>query len=156
MGGTMRRLLSAGLLAVVSTAGLTACPAPQPPGGIDPDGLTAWKAKLENVQPASSPPPLIRNVLNAAIRAGVPVVCPALAGQAAPEWRSFVTATCDSIVASDDPFTTTTQTLPALCAGDPPIGASVFPTLAAPLTATCPLILQLPPLLNLTQYVLLF
>ena len=41
-------------------------------------------------------------------------------------------------------------------AGNPPIGATVFPTLATPLTATCPLILQLPPLLKLTQYVPLF
>jgi hypothetical protein len=152
----MRRLFAAAGVAVLSMVGLTACPAPQPPGGLDPAGMTAWKRTLTDVQPASSPPPLIRNVLNAAIRAGVPVACPALANQAAPEYRAFVTATCDSIVASDDPFTTTTQVLPALCAGNPPIGASVFPTLATPITATCPLILQLPAILKLTQYVPLF
>ena len=153
----MRRLIAAGGLAVLSMLGLTACPgSTPPPGGIDPVGLKSWQSTLEHPAPVSTPPPLIRNVLNAAIRAGVPVVCPALAGQAAPEWQPFVTATCDSIVASDDPFTTTTQTLPALCAGNPPIGASVVPTLATPLTATCPLLVQLVPLLNLTQYVPLF
>jgi hypothetical protein len=153
----MRRLIAAGGLAVLFMVGLTACPgSTSPPGGIDPVGLQKWKTTLEHPQVVSNPPPLIRNVLNVAIRAGIPVVCPAHAGQAAPEWRSFVTATCDSIVASDDQFTTTTTTLPALCAGNPPIGASVFPTLATPLTATCPLILQLPPLLKLTQYVPLF
>jgi hypothetical protein len=153
----MRRLIAAGGLAVLSMVGLTACPgSTSPPGGIDPVGLQKWKTTLEHPKVVSNPPPLVRNVLNVAIRAGVPVVCPSLANQAAPEWRSFVTATCASIVASDDPFTTTTTTLPALCAGTPPIGASVFPTLATPLTATCPLILQLPPLLKLTQYVPLF
>jgi hypothetical protein len=153
----MRRLIAAGGLAVLSMVGLTACPgSTSPPGGLDPAAVQAWKSKLENVTPASKPPPLVRNVLNVAIRAGVPVVCPSLANQAAPEWRSFVTLTCDSIVASDDPFTTTTTTLPALCAGNPPIGASVFPQLATPLTATCPLLVQLVPLLNLTQYVPLF
>lgn len=54
---------------------------------------------------------------------------------------------------SDDPFTTVTTTLPALCAGDPPLGASVFPTLAPVLPATCPLLVTLPELLGLTQYV---
>jgi len=145
----MRRVLSVvGTLASVVV--LTACPGPQPVPNQD---LTAWKHKLENVTPPPSPPPLIRNVLNTAIRQGVPVACPALASQAAPEYRTFVTATCDSIVASDDPFTTMTEVLPALCAGNPPIGASVFPNLAPAITATCPLIVQLAPLLGLTQYV---
>jgi hypothetical protein len=147
----MRRMLTVGLVAV-SMVLLTACPAPTSP----PDPMAAWKNKLENVTPPKSPPPLIRNVLNVAIRAGVPVACPALAAQAAPEFKSFVTGTCASIVASDDPFTTTTQVLPALCAGDPPIGASVFPNLAPAITATCPLIVQLPTILKLTQYVPLF
>ena len=148
----MRRVLSvAGVLASVVV--LTACPSPQPGPNQD---LTAWKSKLENVTPPPSPPPLIRNLLNAAIRQGVPVACPALTAQAAPEYRTFVTATCASIVASDDPFTTTTQVLPALCAGNPPIGASVFPNLAPAITATCPLIVQLPAILKLTQYVPLF
>src|SRR5262249_5637819 len=147
----------AGGLAVLSMVGLTACPGSQPPpGGLDAAGVAAWKHTLVDVKPVSNPPPLIRNVLNAAIRAGVPVACPALAGQAAPEYQAFVTATCDSIVASDDPFTTTTQVLPALCAGSPPIGASVFPSIAPVITATCPLIVQLPTILKLTQYVPLF
>jgi hypothetical protein len=110
----MRRLIAAGSLAVLSMVGLTACPgSTSPPGGIDPVGLQKWQATLEHPKVVSNPPPLVRNVLNVAIRAGVPVVCPSLANQAAPEWRSFV-------------------------------------------TATCPLILQLPPLLELTQYVPLF
>jgi len=147
----MRRTLMVGLAAVALVV-LTACPGPQP----TPDPLAAWKYKLEHVTPPASPPPLIRSVLNIAIRTGVPVVCPALTAQAAPEYRAFVTATCASIVASNDPFTTLTQVLPALCAGNPPVGASVFPNIAPALTATCPLILQLPALLNLTQYVPLF
>jgi len=148
----MRRVLSVvGTLASVVV--LTACPGSQPGPNQD---LTAWKDKLENVTPPASPPPLIRNILNAAIRKGVPLACPALASQAAPEYRTFVSATCDSIVASDDPYTTVTQVLPALCAGNPPIGASVFPNIAPAITATCPLIVQLPPILGLTQYVPLF
>lgn len=148
----MRRMLSvAGIL--VSVVLLTACPGPRPGPNQD---LTAWKSKLEHVTVPASPPPLIRQVLNVAIRHGVPVACPALSSQAAPEYRTFVTATCASIVASNDPYTTTTQVLPALCAGNPPIGASVFPNLAPALTATCPLIVQLPALLSLTQYVPLF
>ena len=148
----MRRLLSvAGTLMAVVV--LTACPGPGPGPNQD---LTAWKNKLENVTPPNKPPPLIRNLLNVAIRQGVPIACPALASQAAPEFRTFVTATCDSIVASDDPYTTMTQVLPALCAGNPPIGASVFPNLAPAITATCPLIVQLVPILGLTQYVPLF
>ncbi len=59
-------------------------------------------------------------------------------------------------MASNDPFTTVTQVLPALCAGDPPLGATVFPTLATPISATCPLLVQLPGILGLTQYVPLF
>lgn len=147
----MRRTLMIGL-AAVSLVVMTGCPGPGPA----PDPLAAWKNKLEHVTPPSSPPPLVRNLLNVAIRAGVPVACPALTAQAAPEYKAFVTATCDSIVASDDPFTSVTQTLPALCVGNPPIGASVFPNLAAPITATCPLLLQLPTILKLTQYVPLF
>jgi hypothetical protein len=148
----MRRLLSvAGIL--FATVALTACPGPQPPPALD---VTAWQNTLENVTPPPSPPPLIRNVLNVGIRAGVPIVCPALAAQAAPAYQSFVTATCASIVASNDPFTTVTQVIPALCAGSPPIGTLVFPNLAPVIIATCPLIVQLPTLLKLTQYVPLF
>jgi hypothetical protein len=153
----MRRLIAALGLAVLSMVGLTACPgSTSPPGGVDPIGLQQWQTTLEHPKVVSNPPPLVRSVLNVAIRAGIPVVCPSLANQAAPAYRAFVTATCDSIVKSDDPFTTATTTLPALCTGNPPIGAAVFPTLATPLTATCPLILQLPALLKLTQYVPLF
>ena len=110
---------------------------------------TAWP-------PASHPPPLVRELLNVGIRTGVPIVCPGLVALAAPEYQSFVTATCDAIVESDDPFTTVTTTLPALCAGNPPLGASVFPTLAPVLPVTCPLLVTLPDLLGLTEYVPLF
>ncbi|MCU1430211.1 MAG: hypothetical protein JWL83_4211 [Actinomycetia bacterium] len=148
----MRRLL---LVAVVTAALLTSC---VPPGGGSGSAadLKAWNDKLVHVTPPPKPPPLVRGLLNIAIRAGVPVVCPALVAQAAPDFRAFVQATCDAIVASDDPFTTVTQTLPALCAGDPPIGATVFPNLALAITATCPLIVTLPALLNVAQYVPLF
>ncbi len=83
----MRRMFSVGV-ALVSLVVMTGCPGPQPGG----DPYAPWKADLEHVTPASSPPPLIRTVLNTAIRTGVPVACPALAAQAAPEYRTFVTA----------------------------------------------------------------
>jgi hypothetical protein len=139
-------------LAALSLVVLTGCPAPGPAA----DPLAAWKHKLENVTPPPSPPGPVRQVLNLAIRQAVPVVCPALTAQAAPEFKPFMTATCASIVASADPYTTTTQLLPALCAGNPPVGAKVFPQYASAITATCPLIVQLPPLLNLTSFVPLF
>jgi hypothetical protein len=123
------------------------------PSGVSPEDLEAWSDHLEDVTPSTRQPPLARQLLNVVIRAGVPFVCPALVGQAAPEWRSFVDATCDAIVASDDPFTTTVELLPALCARDPPLGGTVFPNLAPALTATCPLLLQLPGLLGLARYV---
>jgi hypothetical protein len=147
----MRRMLliPVALVALVVVAGCH--PQPVPAGDLVP-----WQQKLEHVTPPKSPPPLARNLLNVAIRTGVPVVCPALTAQADPAYQPFVTATCASIVNSNDPFTTVTQVLPALCAGSPPIGASVFPKLAPVITATCPLIVQLPPLLHLTQYVPLF
>lgn len=148
----MRRLLTMGL-AAMSLVVMTACPGPQP--APDP-GLPAWKYKLEHVTPPPKPPPLVRQVLNVGIRTGVPVACPALSAQAAPEYQAFITATCASIVASNDPFTTVTQVLPALCAGSPPIGASVFPNIAPAITATCPLLVTLPSILKLTQYVPLF
>ncbi len=147
----MRRMLLIPV-ALVALVVIAACnPQPVPAADIVP-----WQQKLENVTPPKSPPPLARDLLNIAIRQGVPVVCPALTAQAAPAYQPFVTATCASIVASNDPFTTTTQVLPALCAGSPPIGATVFPKLAPVITATCPLIVQLVPLLHLTQYVPLF
>jgi len=146
----MRRVLAV----VVMSVGLaSACVPPTP---VPPSTLTQWKDTLVHVTPPASPPPLVREVLNVGIRAGIPIVCPALVAQAAPEYQAFVTATCDAIVESDDPFTTVTTTLPALCAGDPPLGASVFPTLAPVLPATCPLLVTLPDLLALTQYVPLF
>ncbi len=137
------------LMAVVSVSVLAAC-VPHAPPSSDVD---AWQGRLEHVTPASQPPALVRSVLNTAIRAGVPVVCPALSAQAATAYRLFVTATCAAIVASTDPFTSLTTTLPALCAGDPPVGASVFPNLKPVLIATCPLLVQLPALLNVAQYV---
>jgi hypothetical protein len=147
----MRRMLLIPVV-LVALVVLAAChPQPVPASDIAP-----WQQKLEHPTIATSPPPVVRTLLNIAIRQGVPVVCPALTAQADPAYQPFVTATCASIVASDDPFTTTTQVLPALCAGSPPIGATVFPKLAPVLTATCPLIVQLVPLLGLTQYVPLF
>ncbi len=141
----MRRLALAVLVAAILVVGCR-------PSGVSPADLEAWSDHLEDVTPSARQPPLTRQLLNVAIRTGVPVVCPALVGQAAPEWRSFVDATCDAIVASDDPFTTTVELLPALCAGDPPLGATVFPNLAPALTATCPLLVRLPGLLGLTRY----
>ncbi len=147
----MRRMLTAGF-AAFSLLFLTACPGTGPA----PDPLAQWKQALVDVTPPPSPPGPVRQVLNVGIRTGVPLVCPALTAQAAPEFQSFISATCASIVASNDPYTTTTQLLPALCAGSPPIGTKVFPQYATALTATCPLIVQLPPLLNLTRFVPLF
>ncbi len=118
--------------------------------------VQAWTDHLEHVTPPASPPPVVRILLNTGIRTSVPIVCPALVSQAAPEYRAFVSATCDAIVHSVDPFTTVTQVLPALCAGSPPIGTLVFPKLAPVITATCPLVVTLPDLLLLTQYVPLF
>jgi hypothetical protein len=46
-----------------------------------------------------------------------------------------------------------TTVLPALCAGDPPVGASVFPNLALAIEATCPLLVTLPDLLGVAEYV---
>lgn len=149
----MRRtfLIAVAVLAFVVVA--AAChPQPVPTSDIAP-----WQQRLEHPGPPKSPPPpVVRTLLNIAIRQGVPVACPTLTAQADPVYQPFITATCASIVASDDPFTTTTVVLPALCAGSPPIGAAVFPKLAPVLTATCPLIVQLVPLLGLTQYVPLF
>jgi hypothetical protein len=148
----MRRgLVATAVLSIAVVTGFTGCePTPTPVASAD---LQAWQTKLEVVVPASSPPPLVRELLNVAIRAGVPVVCPAITSQAADAYKPFVTGTCDAIVASDDPFTTTTSLLPALCAGSPPLGATIFPNLKPALIATCPLLVQLIPLLNLTQYV---
>jgi hypothetical protein len=145
----MRRAL---ILSIASLGLLAGCIPTPGPGPVAVD-VQAWQTKLELVTPAASPPPVVRDVLNVAIRAGVPVVCPALAAQAAPAYQAFVTATCAAIVASPDPFTTVTTVLPAMCAGNPPVGASVFPNLKLALVATCPLILQLPTLLKVAQYV---
>lgn len=154
----MRRgLVAAVVLAAALLTGFTGCnPAPSDPQPVSEADLAVWTHVMVDVTPPASPPPLLRQVLNTGIRTTVPVVCPALAAQAAETYRPFVTATCAGIVASDDPFTTATQVLPALCAGDPPLGATVYPQHAPALVATCPLIRQLPPLLGLTQYVPLF
>ena len=148
----MRRgLVATAVLSIAVVTGFTGCdPTPTP---VAPADLQAWQVKLEVVVPVSSPPPIIRQLLNATIRAGVPVACPAITAQAADAYKPFVTGTCDAIVASNDPFTTTTTVLPTLCSGNPPLGATVFPNLKPALVATCPLLLQLIPLLSLTQYV---
>lgn len=150
----MRRgFVAAAVLSIALLTGFTGCGPSPTPSPVAPADLQAWQAKLEHVTPVPSPPPVVRELLNYSIRAGVPVVCPALAAQAATAYQPFVTGTCAAIVASNDPFTTTTSLLPALCAGNPPLGATIFPNLKLVLIATCPLIVQLPPLLNLTQYV---
>jgi hypothetical protein len=146
-----RTLVAAAVLSVALVTGFTGCnPPPTPVAAAD---LQVWQTKLEVVVPASSPPPIVRQLVNVAIRTGVPVACPVITSQAADAYKPFVTGTCAAIVASNDPFTTTTAVLPALCAGNPPLGATVFPNLKPVLIATCPLLLQLIPLLNLTQYV---
>ncbi len=153
----MRRgFVAAAGLSIVLLTGFTGCDPSPTPTPVAPADLQVWQATLEHVTPASSPPPLVRELLNSSIRAGIPIVCPALVSQAAPTYQPFVSGTCDAIVASNDPFTTTTSLLPAMCAGNPPLGATVFPNLKLALIATCPLIVQLPALLNLTQYVPLF
>lgn len=138
----MRRiLLLVSTLAVF--AGLTAClPSPQP-------DLTEWKDRIENVEPSDAVGPIVKGIINEAIRAGIPVVCPIVVSQAAPEFRAFITATCDSIAASNDPYTSLIEVLPVLCAGDPPLGATVFPNLAPLIIGGCPFLLQLLPLLDL-------
>jgi len=95
----------------------------RPPGARSPHRPSRpGPTRSSTSPPRRAHPPWSREVLNAGIRTGVPVSCPALVAQAAPEYRPFVTATCDAIIESDDPFTTVTTTFPALCAGDPPIG----------------------------------
>lgn len=151
----MRRgLVAAAVLSIALLTGFTGCgPGSPPPTPVAKADLQAWQAKLEVVVAAPTPPPIVRQLLNTAIRAGIPVACPVITSQAADAYKPFVTGTCDAIVASNDPFTTTTSLLPALCAGNPPLGASIFPNLKPVLIATCPLLVQLVPLLNLTQYV---
>jgi hypothetical protein len=146
-----RTLFAAAVLSIALVTGFTSCGPTQTP--VATADLQAWQTKLEVVVPASSPPPIVRQLVNVGIRAGVPVACPVITSQAADAYKPFVTGTCDAIVASNDPFTATTGVLPALCAGNPPLGATVFPNLKPALIATCPLLLQLIPLLNLTQYV---
>jgi hypothetical protein len=94
---------------------------------------------------------LVHALLNTAIRTGIPVACPVLSSQAAPDFQSFITGTCTAIQKSNDPYTALVKVLPALCAGDPPVGAKAFPKLAPAIEAGCPLLVQLAPLLNIFE-----
>src|SRR4051794_13818473 len=96
-----RTLFAAAVLSIALVTGFTGC-GPTPVATAD---LQAWQTKLEVVVPASSPPPIVRQLANVGIRAGVPVACPLITSQAADAYKPFVTGTCDAIVASNDPFT---------------------------------------------------
>jgi hypothetical protein len=141
----MRRLLfvSAVIVGLVAAA----CQ----PNPVPPAELAKWQARFENVTPASGPPPVVHGLLNEAIRKGIPVVCPVIVKQAEPDFQAFITATCSSIAKSNDPYTALVKVLPALCKGDPPLGAQVFPKLALAIEASCPLLVQLAPLLNIFE-----
>jgi hypothetical protein len=140
----MRRLLF--LAAVVLGLVATAC---QPT--VPPAALARWEQKLSNVTPQPDAPAIVHALLNEAIRTGIPVVCPVIAGQADPSFQSFITGSCSAIANSNDPYTSLVKLLPALCAGDPPVGALAFPKLATAIELGCPLLLQLAPLLNIFE-----
>jgi hypothetical protein len=139
----MRRVLFASALA----AGLLL--ASCQPNPVPPDALARWQARISNVTPQPDAPALVHALLNEAIRQGVPIACPVIAGQAEPEFRAFITGTCDAIVRSNDPYTSLVKLLPALCAGDPPVGAQAYPKLALAIETGCPLLLRLAPMLDL-------
>jgi hypothetical protein len=75
------------------------------------------------------------------------VACPVLASQAAPAFQPLVESQCEAIFfASPDPVAAAEQFLPLLCAGNPPLGATVFPQYAPLFDAACPIVSALPPL----------
>src|SRR5690242_7800905 len=74
------------------------------------------------------------------------VACPVLASQAAPGFQPLVESQCEAIFASPDPVAAAEQFLPLLCAGNPPLGATVFPQYAPLFDAACPIVTALPPL----------
>jgi hypothetical protein len=139
----MRRLLFIGVVIVGLAA--AACE----PNPVPPDALAKWEAEFTNVTPLPTPPPIVHSLLNTAIRRGIPVVCPVLASQAEPDFQAFITGTCNAIQKSNDPYTALVKVLPALCAGDPPVGSLAYPKLAPAIEAGCPLLLQLAPLLDI-------
>jgi hypothetical protein len=139
----MRRVLFTSVLA----AGLllAACQ----PNPVPPDALARWEARVSHVTPQPDAPALVHALLNEAIRRGVPIACPVIVSQAEPEFRAFISGTCDAIVASNDPYTSLIKLLPALCAGNPPVGAAAFPKLALAIETGCPLLLRLAPMLDI-------
>jgi hypothetical protein len=116
---------------------------------VPPAELAKWEYRLSHVTPSLTPPPLVKAILNEAIRTGIPIVCPIIVSQAEPEYQAFITGSCNAIANSNDPYTTLVKVLPALCAGDPPVGALAFPKLATAIELGCPLLLQLAPLLDM-------
>jgi hypothetical protein len=139
----MRRLVF--LVAVVIGLVAVACQ----PNPVPPDALARWEHRLSDVTPSG--PPLLHALLNEAIRTGMPIACPIIVGQAEPGYRAFIQGSCNAIAKSNDPYTSLVTVLPALCAGDPPVGALAFPKLAVAIEAGCPLLVQLGPLLNIFQ-----
>ncbi len=129
-------LLVAGLLApaLPAHAGTGRSPAP-----ASPAAMQAEAAALQG--PA-------RDAVNNLIRFVVPLVCPAIARFAAPAYQGFVTGGCASIVNSTDPIAVVFVFLPTICAGSPPLGTQVFPSIAPIIVATCPLLMKLVDLLQ--------
>ena len=139
----MRRLL---LLAVLVFGLLASACQPNP---VPPAALARWEVRISVVVPQPDAPAVVHALLNEAIRQGIPVVCPVIVSQAEPDFQPFITGTCNAIVRSNDPYTSLIKVLPALCKGDPPVGAQAFPRLAKAIEVGCPLLLQLAPLLNI-------
>ena len=74
------------------------------------------------------------------------VAAPALADNLTPAFQPLVESQCEAIFASPDPVAAAEQFLPLLCAGNPPLGATVFPQYAPLFDAACPIVSALPPL----------
>jgi len=141
----MRRLLF--LAAVVIGLVASACQ----PNLVPPAELARWENRLSHVTPQPDAPAIVHALLNEAIRTGIPIVCPIVASQADPSFKAFITGSCTAIANSNDPYTSLVKLLPALCAGDPPVGALAFPKLATAIELGCPLLLQIAPLLNIFE-----
>jgi hypothetical protein len=141
----MRRLLF--VLAALAGLLVVACE----PNPVPADALARWEARLAQDTPSADPPPLVHELLNEAIRTGIPVVCPVLVQQADPKFQTFISGSCKAIATSDDPYTSLVTVLPALCAGDPPVGALAFPRLATAIEAGCPLLVKIAPMLNIFE-----
>jgi hypothetical protein len=93
-------------------------------------------------------PDPVKNPTNEALRVLIPVTCPVLAQQAAPEYRAFITGQCNRIARSADPYTQLTKQIPLLCTGDPPLATYIFPQTAPAWIVGCPVLLELSELLT--------